>query len=185
MANRALKRIARDIEYMTEENVDGIYFWPNEEDIFKMKALIIGPADTPYEGGFYFFDITFPKNYPMKAPKIIHQTRVGKVRFNPNLYANGKVCLSILGTWSGPSWTPTMSILSVLHSIQGMVMNECPLKNEPGYRNVDQSKYDAYNGVIHYWNLHFAILEMARKPINGFEMFHPDIDVLGYIVNEY
>jgi hypothetical protein len=27
----------------------------------------------------------------------------GRCRFNPNLYAGGKVCLSILGTWSGES----------------------------------------------------------------------------------
>ena len=35
----------------------------------------------------------------------------GKVRFNPNLYECGKVCLSLLGTWSGPSWNPAVSTL--------------------------------------------------------------------------
>ncbi len=35
----------------------------------------------------------------------------GKVRFNPNLYDDGKVCLSLLGTWHGPSWDPAMSTI--------------------------------------------------------------------------
>lgn len=43
------------------------------------------------------------------------------MRFNPNLYANGKVCLSILGTWDGPSWTPGMTLSSVLLSIQTLL----------------------------------------------------------------
>lgn len=35
----------------------------------------------------------------------------GSVRFNPNLYNCGKVCLSLLGTWSGPSWDPATSTI--------------------------------------------------------------------------
>lgn len=31
-------------------------------------------------------------------------TSGGNVRFNPNLYQQGTVCLSLLGTWGGPSW---------------------------------------------------------------------------------
>jgi len=183
LAKRATNRIMRDINYMMEEEVhkDGIYFWSNEDNVFQMKAMIVGPSGTPYEGGFYFFDITFPQNYPMVCPKVIHQTRTGRVRFNPNLYASGKVCLSILGTWSGPSWTPTMNVLSVLHSIQGMVLNECPLKNEPGFENRKKPIYDAYNGVIHYWNYRFAILQMAKNPVKGFEMFKPQ--VIGYLLS--
>ena len=53
----------------------------------------------------------------------------GAVRFNPNLYRNGKVCLSILGTWSGPGWSPVQSISSVLLSIQSL-MNTKPYHNE-------------------------------------------------------
>jgi len=61
--------------------------------------------------------------------------RQGRVRFNPNLYANGKVCLSTLGTWSGPSWSPALSLAAVLISIQSL-MTESPYTNEPGYETV-------------------------------------------------
>lgn len=56
------------------------------------------------------FDIAFPENYPIKAPKVsLATTGNGSVRFNPNLYKNGYVCLSLLGTWRGDSvetWSP-------------------------------------------------------------------------------
>lgn len=60
------------------------------------------------------------------------------MRFNPNLYANGKVCLSILGTWSGPGWTSVQTMLSTLISIQSL-MNPTPYHNEPGYESVSHS----------------------------------------------
>ena len=62
-------------------------------------------------------------------------TSNGLVRFNPNLYKNGKVCLSILGTWEGPAWLPSQSIASVLMSIQSL-MNSNPYFNEPGHETV-------------------------------------------------
>ena len=58
-----------------------------------------------------------------------------KVRFNPNLYQCGKVCLSILGTWSGPSWKPIMNIRLVLTSIRSL-LGEYPIQNEPGYEMI-------------------------------------------------
>jgi len=46
----------------------------------------------------------FPEDYPSSAPHIVFlTTNGGKTRFNPNLYSDGKVCLSILGTWRGES----------------------------------------------------------------------------------
>ena len=56
------------------------------------------------------------------------------MRFNPNLYENGKVCLSLLGTWSGPSWDPKNStLLQVFLSLQSMIFISDPYFNEPGY----------------------------------------------------
>lgn len=76
------------------------------------RALIIGPADTPYANGCFLFDIFLPNNYPDVPPMVQYLTTGGgRVRFNPNLYENGKVCLSLLGTWAGPSWDPAQSTL--------------------------------------------------------------------------
>jgi hypothetical protein len=52
------------------------------------------------------------QDYPQKPPKVqFLTTGGGTVRFNPNLYESGRVCLSLLGTWDGPSWDPGTSTL--------------------------------------------------------------------------
>ena len=66
--------------------------------LFQIHALVTGPFDTPYEGGFFYFYIRCPYDYPINPPRVkLMSTASNQVRFNPNLYANGKVCLSLLG----------------------------------------------------------------------------------------
>jgi len=92
-----------------------------------MKALITGPEGTPYENGCFEFDVFFPENYPL-VPMLVNLQTTGKqrVRFNPNLYNCGKVCLSLLNTWSGKPeqmWRANeTTFLQVLVSIQSLVM---------------------------------------------------------------
>ena len=133
--SRAIKRIQSDIKklYKSSINEHGIYFKYNNDNMFKMTAMLIGPEGTPYFGGAYFFDITFPKRYPLEPPLVLTMTQGNNTRFNPNLYVSGKVCLSMLNTWSGPGWTPCNSIESVLLSIQAMVLINEPLKNTSSF----------------------------------------------------
>lgn len=91
----------------------------------------------------FHFDMRFPEDYPNAAPKVhITTTSGGSVRFNPNLYATGKVCLSILGTWraesSGEMWSAVQSISSVLLSIQSL-LHDAPYHNEPNFEKDDGS----------------------------------------------
>ena len=66
--------------------------------ILQIHALITGPFDTPYEGGFFLFVFRCPPDYPIHPPRVkLMTTGNNTVRFNPNFYRNGKVCLSILG----------------------------------------------------------------------------------------
>jgi hypothetical protein len=47
-----------------------------------------------------------------------------------------KVCLSLLGTWTGPGWIPGKStLLQVLISIQSLILSDEPYLNEPGWSN--------------------------------------------------
>ncbi|KAI9709516.1 MAG: glycylpeptide N-tetradecanoyltransferase [Bogoriella megaspora] len=113
-----------------------------------MKILIIGPEGTPYENGLFEFDLFCPAAYPKAPPKMDFKTTGnGRICFNPNLYADGKVCLSLLGTWEGEPWTADRStILQVLLSIQAMIFCERPWFNEPGRERVeDHGQSDNYN----------------------------------------
>lgn len=136
---------------------------PDENDFAKIHALVSGPFETPYEGGFFYFILRCPPDYPLSPPRVrLMTTGRGTVRFNPNLYQNGKVCLSILGTWSGPGWSSTQSISSVLLSIQSL-MNSAPYHNEPGFE-AERAPGDArhYSDCIKHETFRMAAVGMAE-----------------------
>jgi ubiquitin-conjugating enzyme E2 Z len=179
----AQKRIAKDIKNYIEGDINdvGIYCHIDESDITQIKALIIGPPNTPYENGFYLFDVKFPNDYPFNPPKVKFLTHESGVRFNPNLYTNGKVCLSILGTWSGPGWTTCLNLNTVLLSIQSL-LNENPIVNEPGFEKETGSKAKNYSSVVNYFNIKTATIKMLNTPPHGFEVFK-DIMIKHFIKN--
>lgn len=95
---------------------------------------------------------------------LLSTTDGGSCRFNPNLYADGKVCLSVLGTWPGPSWTPVQTLSSVLLSILSL-MNPQPYHNEPGFeheRNAGDAQ--AYNQIVHHETLRVAVCGEMEAP---------------------
>lgn len=179
MANyaRALKRLTKDIQmvYLEQLEKEGIYINVHEENIFNIKVMIVGPKDTPYQHGYYFFTLQFPQNYPENPPVAKFITTDGRIRFNPNLYQCGKVCLSLLNTFSGPAWTLCQNLKAILLALQ-TVLNENPLTNEPGFENTSRHNSDSYtnyNTIVRYHNYAFAILQMFANIPRGFEMFQP------------
>jgi ubiquitin-protein ligase len=159
---------------------ENVWCYFDESNARKMKALIIGTEKTPYEYGYYFFNIEFPEMYPLKPPivKTMTQDPSGKWRKNPNLYTDGKVCLSMINTWSGPGWVPTNTILTVLVAIQALVMHEKPLTNEPGYEHSSKVTLDAYNNYCYHENYRIGINYMLTNTVYGFELFKPIIEYL-------
>lgn len=179
MSNAAMRRMYADIKQVQDAELekDGIYCSFNEEDIFDVKAMIVGPEDTPYEFGYYLFHLRFPKNYPYSPPKVSFETRYNtdatRLRFNPNLYANSKVCLSILGTWHGPQWEPCQSLYSILIAFQTILVKE-PLTNEPGFmpiRSDNLHKHETYKKMVTFENFRIAILHVMDKPPTEFQEF--------------
>jgi ubiquitin-protein ligase len=171
----ALKRIMNiDMKRIlsSDLNSNGIFIEFDETDILKAKALIIGPKDTIYDNAYLFFTIEFPKNYPFSPPILTYKSQ-NKVRIHPNIYVNGKVCLSILGTWSGPSWTHTMDITTVLLTIQSLLDNN-PLANEPGYEKIVSDKnilYENYNKIILYNTINSLIFDRINTEFIDFDIF--------------
>jgi ubiquitin-protein ligase len=161
-----LGRIRKEISNMQRAIPDGVFVRIDQDRFDKMKVMIAGPVDTPYENGLLIFDVFLPPEYPSVPPKMkICTTGGGQFRFNPNLYTNGKVCLSLLGTWSGPGWDPTEStILQLLISVQAMILVEFPYENEPGYENQRLSKTSlSYNCGIRHATVLYAMSWMLDK----------------------
>jgi len=165
------KRIRKDLKSIAKDPLPLIFPMMDEDNCTIIHALIVGPFETPYEGGFFWFVLNCPDDYPNQPPQVkLMTTGGGSVRFNPNLYANGKVCLSILGTWQGPGWTPAHSIASVLMSIQSL-MNEKPYHNEPGFEIARNPKdVENYNECIEYERLRVAVCDMTGETSMTFSM---------------
>jgi len=176
---KAMIRITQELSCLASSSTlpcslsSSIFVRTDDSKLTFIKAVITGPSETPYMGGIFEFDVVFPDNYPSSPPKVTFKTTGGgRVRFNPNLYACGKVCLSLLNTWAGEQWDPKNStILQVLVSIQSLVLVAEPFFNEPGYSNQKTMKKqsDAYNLRVFEDNLRHAILEQIRSPPEGFE----------------
>jgi ubiquitin-protein ligase len=189
MSNKRVKRILNEIKELEDSRSildnSGIYFYFDETNIDNVYAMLVGPENTPYEKGFYFFKFEYPSSYPMQPPIAKYFTQgmltnpLSKsgynVRFNPNLYTCGKVCLSMLNTWSGPGWVPTNTISNVLVAIQALVLNDFPLTNEPGFENSSQKELVKYNEIISYANIKISVLEMLNNPPQQFLFFKDKI----------
>ena len=180
---RATKRILIDYTEIMKEPVEHIHYANDEDNIYKGYALIVGPKDTPYENGFYLFEFTFPENYPFSPPKLKFHTYDGFTRFNPNLYINGYVCLSILNTWEGEKWSACQSIRSILITLS-TILNETPLLNEPGI-TINHKDFNSYNEIIEYKNAEISILKYLDKTNLPyiFHSFYPII--INYFKNNY
>ncbi|CAN0854456.1 Putative ubiquitin-conjugating enzyme E2 38 [Linum grandiflorum] len=164
----ASKTIFREWKILEQHLPDSIFVRVYENQIDILRAAIIGAAGTPYHDGLYFFDIAFPTNYPQSPPKVTY--RSFGLRINPNLYPSGRVCLSLINTWSGKgveNWNPEKStILQVLVSIQGLVLNEKPYFNEPLFKNDRQS--NSFNEQV-FELCCKTMLHVIWKPPRNFE----------------
>ena len=153
----------------------GIYCHINSEKIDNLfRLLIIGSqdVDNPYFGGFYFFEGKFPNDYPFRPPSVLAKTQGDNIRFHPNFYRNGKCCLSILGTWSGPGWTSCQNISTLAHSLKSLYIKN-PIHQEPGWENKKNESTEIYERIVNYKSLEIAVLQMMEYPPSGFETFLP------------
>ena len=177
ISKNTITRLIKDVRQLNKEPLHdhGIYYKHDEDDLLKGYALIIGPADTPYENGFYLFELLYPTDYPFTPPKLNFLTQDGITRFNPNLYKSGKVCLSLLNTWRGEQWTSCQTISSILLTLV-TVFNDSPLLNEPGVTK-NHPDFNNYNDIITFKNFDTAIYNIIHNinenSIN--KLFHEEI----------
>lgn len=171
ISKESINRLLKDVKQIIKNPLidNGIYYIHDDTDLLKGYALIIGPEDTPYYGGNYFFELNYPFDYPHTPPKVTYCTNGDEVRFNPNLYKCGKVCVSLLNTWRGEQWTSCQSISTVLLTLCTLLCKD-PLLNEPG---VSKSHIDMknYTDIIEYSNINVAICDVISKKPDVYKNF--------------
>jgi len=161
------------------EHTNAIFVRVDRERVDMMKAIITGASETPYAHGAFEYDIFLDNNYPNEPPKMnLTTTGSGAIRFNPNLYNCGKVCLSLLGTWRGQAsenWDPRVSTIhQLLMSSQSIIMSEEVYFNEPGFENEQgtpegEKKNEAYSNIVRLGNIKYAMTGQLKNPPKGFE----------------
>ena len=105
------------------------------------KSFVSGPQDTVFEDGVFIARLTFPQDYPLNPPKMKFLSKI----FHPNIYPDGRVCISILHApgddplgyeKSSERWSPVQSVEKVLLSVMSMLAE--PNTESPA--NVDAAK---------------------------------------------
>lgn len=130
------RRVQQEWRLLRRDTPPGVIVKTTEDEMHLFKVCILGAMHTPYYQGFYCFDIRLPNDYPMSPPIVTFHSKGH--RMNPNLYNDGYVCLSLLGTWDGHDacerWNPTHSnLIQVILAIQSFILCKEPYYNEAGY----------------------------------------------------
>ncbi|XP_042507758.1 probable ubiquitin-conjugating enzyme E2 23 [Macadamia integrifolia] len=170
-----LKKVQQDWGVLQKNLPDGIYVRVYEDRMDLLRAAIVGAYGTPYQDGLFIFDFHLPPEYPHVPPSVHYHS--GGWRVNPNLYEDGKVCLSLLNTWAGRGnevWDPSSSsILQVLVSLQGLVLNSKPYFNEAGYDKQVGTVEGEKNSLSYNENTFLlnckSMMHLLRRPPKDFE----------------
>ncbi|XP_033737834.1 (E3-independent) E2 ubiquitin-conjugating enzyme UBE2O-like [Pecten maximus] len=166
--------VAKEMKLLQSSLPHGITVKGFEDRVDLFSAMIMGPAKTPYEDAPFFFDIHLPAEYP-NCPPLFHYIAFCSDRLNPNLYEDGNVCVSLLGTWEGKdkeNWTSNSNLLQVLVSIQGLILVSEPYFNEAGYERQKDTQLGSENSKTYnemaILKLVQSVTKMIQKPPHSF-----------------
>ena len=116
-----MQRLNKEYNDIMKNPPNGISAGPKDNNMFEWDATLVGPSGTPYEGGVFYLNITFPSNYPYVPPKVVFKTPI----FHCNVNSRGEICLDILKS----TWSPALKIDLVLLSISALLASPNP--NDP------------------------------------------------------
>ncbi|KAI0751129.1 hypothetical protein C8Q80DRAFT_1155693 [Daedaleopsis nitida] len=173
-----MSRLTKEYKALQSSLPESILVRAYEDRSDLLRSLIIGPENTPYEDAPFVIDWMLDSNFP-QTPPIAHflSWTNGNGRVNPNLYEEGKVCLSILGTWAGDkseSWSPARSsLLQALVSIQGLVLVKEPWFCEPAYEKLRGTEDGIVNSRLYSEKAYVLSRGFVRRaleiPLGGLE----------------
>ncbi|KAJ3157760.1 hypothetical protein HDU89_000138 [Geranomyces variabilis] len=131
MSTAAHHALQRQLKELMVHPVPGFRVAMKDDNIFEWEVGIIGPLGTPYEGGYFLATLKFPQDYPFNPPSFTFHNNF----YHPNVYADGKLCISILhapgedemsGETAAERWNPTQSVESILLSIISLLNDPNP-----------------------------------------------------------
>ncbi|KAF1983267.1 hypothetical protein K402DRAFT_396751 [Aulographum hederae CBS 113979] len=178
IATQGMRRIGKEHGILSTSLPDSIFVRTWESRLDLLRVLIIGPVGTPYELAPFILDMRLGPTFPKEPPEaFFHSWTDGRGPINPNLYEDGKICLSLLGTWhtdeKNESWNENSTILQVLVSILGLVLVKEPYYNEAGFEvraGTEEAKLPSalYNERTYFKSRAF-ITHALLQPVSAFQ----------------
>lgn len=156
------KSVQKEYKLLQESLPPGVWVRSYGNRLDLLSVMIRGPNKTPYEDGLFVFDVQLSSDYP-RSPPYVHYISYSSERLNPNLYVDGKVCISLLGTWLGRGsevWGPNSTLLQLIVSIQGLILVAEPYYNEAGYEKQCDSQQGMENSRTYN---EFVILKLVQS----------------------
>ncbi|XP_003471010.1 ubiquitin-conjugating enzyme E2 D2-like [Cavia porcellus] len=111
----SLKRLQKELLDLARNPPANCSAGPMGDDMYHWQATIMGPNDSPYQGGVFFLTMQFSSDYPFKPPKVAFTTRI----YHPNVGRKGKIWIDVLRN----QWSPAFTISKLLLSICSMLCN--------------------------------------------------------------
>uniref|UniRef100_A0A0B7B2S0 UBC core domain-containing protein n=2 Tax=Arion vulgaris TaxID=1028688 RepID=A0A0B7B2S0_9EUPU len=146
----AMRRVQKELRDITRDPLPFGTAEPVDDDLFQWKGTLIGPADSPYQGGTFYLNITFPLDYPVKPPKIAFSTKI----YHPNINSDGKISLNML---TG-NWAPGLTMTTVLRGIYSLL--EDPNPDDPLVSEIAatfKTNRSKYNRLAQEWTKKYAM----------------------------
>eukprot|EP00792_Barthelona_sp_PAP020_P005283 TRINITY_DN2581_c0_g1_i2.p1 TRINITY_DN2581_c0_g1~~TRINITY_DN2581_c0_g1_i2.p1 ORF type:complete len:149 (+),score=32.97 TRINITY_DN2581_c0_g1_i2:750-1196(+) len=147
---RFISRIRHELKELETDPPANISAGPVGNDLSHWQGHIIGPSESPYEGGVFHVDIRIPVEYPFQAPKVRFLTRV----YHPNINANGAICMDTLKN----AWVPALTISHVLLSISSLLTDPNPSDPlVPEIADIYNRDKETYNRIAREYTRKFAM----------------------------
>ena len=118
-SKQASSRLRKEIKAIGEDPPPHIHVSVEESNILEWHYVLEGPKETPYEGGWYWGRLRFPKDYPFRPPSILMVTPNGRFETNTRL------CLS-MSDYHPETWQPAWSVATVLKGLLSFMCEETP-----------------------------------------------------------
>mmetsp|Transcript_38126 Transcript_38126/g.79499 ORF Transcript_38126/g.79499 Transcript_38126/m.79499 type:complete len:192 (+) Transcript_38126:61-636(+) len=118
-SKQAISRLRKEIKAIGEDPAPYIHVSVDESNILEWNYVLEGPTETPYEGGWFWGRLRFPKDYPFRPPSILMVTPNGRFEVNTRL------CLS-MSDYHPETWQPAWSVATVLKGLLSFMCEETP-----------------------------------------------------------
>jgi ubiquitin-conjugating enzyme E2 D/E len=115
---RAAARMEKELEHLTHHPPEGCHVMPCDTRSLVWRVVVLGPDDTPYEGGVFTLEFIFSELYPLRPPQVLFVTPI----YHCNVAENGEVCHDLLQE----KWSPAMGVEAILLGIISLLKGPNP-----------------------------------------------------------